>query len=214
MKNSNTRNVKYMNTSSEPKKPLNSFFHYRRAKKQEIIEIYNITKSHEISRKAAELWANESKQVRDYFQQISLNEHLKFKELYPDYDWQPWKRDSKSKSPRSPHIIPKSPGKRRSAPLVPTAPTQASLRLSKSSESLHAFNYDCIIKSEAYRVSPDVYEASKLDSDINFMEFTDPSIFDSPVIANDLFAGCGGSPVSTASFDLGLELDQDFFGHF
>ncbi|KAJ3313049.1 hypothetical protein HDV04_002337 [Boothiomyces sp. JEL0838] len=201
-----------MNTSSEPKKPLNSFFHYRKAKKQEIVEKYNITKSHEISRKAAELWANESKQVRDYFQQVSMDEHNKFKELYPDYDWQPWKRDSKSKSPKSPHLIPKSPNsKRRSAPLVATAPTQTHLRISKSSESLYAFHLDGIMNSGAYRVSPDVYEAAKLDSDIDFAEFADPNIFDSPVNASGLFVGCNGSPVSTTSFDFSaLDLEQDY----
>ncbi|KAJ3271933.1 hypothetical protein HDV01_006067 [Terramyces sp. JEL0728] len=191
--------------TSEVKKPLNSFFHYRRAKKQEIIEKYQITKSHEISRKAAELWANESKQVKDYFQQLSLAEHNKFKELYPDYDWQPWKKEFKVKSPRlsqSPRLpLVKSPGKRRSAPLV-TSPPAPALRISRSSESLHVFDYP-------YSVSPDVYEAAKLESDINFFEFADPTIFDSPCIADELLASCSGSPISTTSFSFAFE--QELF---
>ncbi|KAJ3259404.1 hypothetical protein HK103_002330 [Boothiomyces macroporosus] len=74
------------------KKPLNSFFLYRKSKKQEIIRNYHITKSHEISKKAAELWQLESREVKDYYAKLSLEEHNKFKEMNPDFDWQPWKK--------------------------------------------------------------------------------------------------------------------------
>ncbi|KAJ3271928.1 hypothetical protein HDV01_006062 [Terramyces sp. JEL0728] len=68
----------------------------RQSKKHEIIRNYHITKSHEISKKAAELWALESKETRDYYAQQSLEEHNKFKELNPDFDWQPWKKRKKN----------------------------------------------------------------------------------------------------------------------
>ncbi|KAJ3271935.1 hypothetical protein HDV01_006069 [Terramyces sp. JEL0728] len=91
-------------------KPLNSFFLYRKSKKEEIVQKYKIKKSHEISRKAAELWAKEKAKVRDYFQQISLHEHDKFKELHPDYDWQPWvEKSRKSKYNKPSRILPISP---------------------------------------------------------------------------------------------------------
>ncbi|KAJ3318523.1 hypothetical protein HDV06_000406 [Boothiomyces sp. JEL0866] len=83
------------------KKPLNSFFLYRKSKKQEIIRNYDITKSHEISKKAAELWQLESKETKDYYAQLSLDEHNKFKELNPDFDWQPWKKRAKTKKIQS-----------------------------------------------------------------------------------------------------------------
>ncbi|KAJ3271932.1 hypothetical protein HDV01_006066 [Terramyces sp. JEL0728] len=200
-------------TRQEPKKPLNSFFHYRKSKKQEIVRNHHITKSHEISKKAAELWAKESKEVRDHFHKLSLEEHNKFKEQYPDYDWQPWKRNPKS--PRSPSRSPvllKSECKRLSEPLA-TSPKYSPVRLSKSSTSLNAFQYTPIMTPKLfYKVSPDVLEAAKLPDEINFNEFMDSNVFSSPTITGDTLASCGGSPVSTCSFDhydFGLELFGD-----
>ncbi|KAJ3322282.1 hypothetical protein HDV06_003175 [Boothiomyces sp. JEL0866] len=74
-----------------PKKPLNSFFLYRKSKKEYIAKTFHLTKSHQISKKAAELWARESKAVKEHFQELSQREHDEFKQKYPDFDWQPWK---------------------------------------------------------------------------------------------------------------------------
>ncbi|KAJ3313192.1 Platelet-activating factor acetylhydrolase [Boothiomyces sp. JEL0838] len=89
--NVSSHKMKYTKQPSKLQKPMNSFFHYRKAKKQEIISKFNITKSHEISRKAAELWKSESASVKEYFKEISMNEHSAFKQRHPNYDWQPWK---------------------------------------------------------------------------------------------------------------------------
>lgn len=199
-------------TRQEPKKPLNSFFHYRKAKKQEIVRNYHITKSHEISKKAAELWAKESKEVRNHFHQISLDEHNKFKEQYPDYDWQPWKRNPKC--PRSPSRSPvlSTESKRLSEPLL-TSPKSSPIRLSKSANFLNAFQYTPIMTPKLfYKVSPDVLEAAKLDEGINFNEFMDSSVFSSPTITVDTIASCGGSPVSTCSFDPSFDFGFELFG--
>ncbi|KAJ3259400.1 hypothetical protein HK103_002326 [Boothiomyces macroporosus] len=82
-------------------KPLNSFFHYRKTKRQEIVDKFGLTKSNEISKIAADMWAKESIAVRNYYKQLSLQEHTKFKELYPDYEWQPWNRKRTKSKPVS-----------------------------------------------------------------------------------------------------------------
>ncbi|KAJ3318528.1 hypothetical protein HDV06_000411 [Boothiomyces sp. JEL0866] len=94
--------MKCTESQTKYQKPMNSFFHYRKAKKQEIVSKYNIKKSHEISKKAAELWANESALVRDYYKQMSYNEHIRFKEICPNFDWQPWNKKSKKRSKQQP----------------------------------------------------------------------------------------------------------------
>ncbi|KAJ3313047.1 hypothetical protein HDV04_002335 [Boothiomyces sp. JEL0838] len=120
-------------------KPLNSFFLYRRSKKEEICRKYKIRKSHEVSSKAAEMWAKESQEVKDYFQHISLQSHDEFKVLHPDYDWQPW-IDKSRKS------------KYKAAKGLPLSPV-----------------YTPIAGSIPPGVSLDVYEATLLENDNSFL---------------------------------------------
>ncbi|KAJ3270682.1 hypothetical protein HDV01_007506 [Terramyces sp. JEL0728] len=80
------------------KKPQNSFFLYRRLMKDRIQALYGTVKSHEISKIAGECWAKEPIAVKSYFARLSLAAHNQFKETFPDYDWQPWKRNGIKKS--------------------------------------------------------------------------------------------------------------------
>lgn len=69
------------------KKPLNSFFLYRKSKRDYIVKTYGVTKSHEISKVAGTCWAKEPESVRNHFLQLSQVEHANHKEKYPDYKW-------------------------------------------------------------------------------------------------------------------------------
>ena len=53
------------------KKALNAFFLYRKEYKMRIAEMYNTTKSHEISKIAGECWKEESAAVKAHFKKLS-----------------------------------------------------------------------------------------------------------------------------------------------
>ncbi|KAJ3256995.1 hypothetical protein HK103_004978 [Boothiomyces macroporosus] len=128
-----------------PKKPLNSFFLYRKSKKEFISKTFNLTKSHQISKKAAELWSKESKTVKEHFQELSQKEHDEFKLKYPDYDWQPWKFKYKQfKSYRPAEIDPECG--------------------SASDYSIDSSEHDLVKEEPSYvnDISPDVFFATLL----------------------------------------------------
>ncbi|KAJ3271893.1 hypothetical protein HDV01_006107 [Terramyces sp. JEL0728] len=79
------------------KKPLNSFFLYRRAMRDKIIKKYNITKSHEISKMAGDCWALEPESVKQKYQKLAQEEYSKHKETHPEYKW-PSRNDPKRKA--------------------------------------------------------------------------------------------------------------------
>ncbi|KAI8893851.1 high mobility group box domain-containing protein [Globomyces pollinis-pini] len=79
------------------KKPMNSFFVYRKAVRDKIIELHGSLKSHEISRIAGEWWAKESDDNRKRYQQLSQEMYTQHRRDYPDYKF-PSSHDSKSKA--------------------------------------------------------------------------------------------------------------------
>ncbi|KAJ3271934.1 hypothetical protein HDV01_006068 [Terramyces sp. JEL0728] len=112
-------------SSRNIQKPLNSFFLYIKAKRDEIAKEYKIHKSHEISKKAAELWGREPRDVKEKYREMSIETHARFKKL-----------SSKVKSWKSP--IQKN-------------------RLILPSKVAQYIGY----------VSADVFEATRLDADMN-----------------------------------------------
>ncbi|KAJ3318533.1 hypothetical protein HDV06_000416 [Boothiomyces sp. JEL0866] len=122
-------------------KPLNSFFLYIRAKRNDIAKEFKIHKSHEITKKAAELWTKESKDVKERFRKMSIDTHSKFKELLAS---------------RLKTKITKSPVQRQNRILLPAKshPDKTQYRL-------------CYVSQYIGFVSPDVYEATRLDTDLD-----------------------------------------------
>ncbi|KAJ3318532.1 hypothetical protein HDV06_000415 [Boothiomyces sp. JEL0866] len=154
-------------------KPLNSFFLYRKDKKQQIIKEYSIKKSHEISKKAAELWAKESKEVRQHYKKLSSEEHFKFKQQFPEYDWQPW-------------LSRKGSLKRKNTLKI----------LSWSSHPAYNVHKAWYLNPSAVNVSPDVYEATRLDIDCSVD--IDESSLTSPTLSYNSI----GSPNSLLSSEI------------
>ncbi|KAJ3313046.1 hypothetical protein HDV04_002334 [Boothiomyces sp. JEL0838] len=161
--------------TNQPKKPYNSFFQYRKLKKHEVREKYNINKSHELNRKIGELWAKEPPHVKEYYQQLSLQEHEKFKKMYPAYNWQPWKskqtipivksaRLSQKKNEQKPVKSRKAPLARLDLPstLESTTPVNES---PKSMSQSSPIPFEPRIRTPILfpKISEDVYEATKLD---------------------------------------------------
>ncbi|KAI8901867.1 hypothetical protein BC833DRAFT_575832 [Globomyces pollinis-pini] len=62
------------------KKPMNSFFIYRREMRQRIIEMYGVNKSQDISKVAGECWALEPTEVKQHFQNLALIHQLEKEE--------------------------------------------------------------------------------------------------------------------------------------
>ncbi|KAJ3318522.1 hypothetical protein HDV06_000405 [Boothiomyces sp. JEL0866] len=171
-----------MSKGVEVKKPLNSFFLYRKHIKEEVILKYGIIKNQDVNKKIAELWAKESQETKDKYQELSLQEHIRFKENNPDFDWQPWKRNRNKvgkkrlrKSSASPTISAEeascpSPESCNSLPNI-QSPKFSSVRLTKSYNSLEIYPQTHIRSpSLFYKVSPDVFQATILESDANEME--------------------------------------------
>ncbi|KAI8902919.1 hypothetical protein BC833DRAFT_571139 [Globomyces pollinis-pini] len=92
-------------TNSSVKKPLNSFFLYRKANRDRIVKKYNLTKSHEISKMAAQCWAVESEEVRAEYQKLSHEAYTQHKIDYPDFQW-PTRNAPKKKQSRKIKVAP------------------------------------------------------------------------------------------------------------
>ena len=69
------------------KKPLNSFFLYRKKMREKIIFDHKVTAHQQISKIAASLWAAEPPDVKQQYQLESLEEFERHKKLHPDYLW-------------------------------------------------------------------------------------------------------------------------------
>ncbi|KAJ3271926.1 hypothetical protein HDV01_006060 [Terramyces sp. JEL0728] len=172
-----------MSIKIKVKKPLNSFFLYRKQKKTEIVRKFKISKSHEISRKAAELWKDEPADVKEFYNQQSLKEHEQFKLEHPDFDWQPWVQKKKISCPSSPESVYniQSPSDT-TIPLSPESITSDVLKES-GNEQLQAFYNNIqppyrILTPKLKRqitaessISPDVLEATILDNFFNFDKY-------------------------------------------
>ncbi|KAJ3340293.1 hypothetical protein HDU91_000877 [Kappamyces sp. JEL0680] len=79
----------YVSKPAHPhvKKPLNSFFLYRKAVREQIIEEHGVKKSHEISKIAGEMWAKEPESVKQLYQIKAQEQFEKHKQDNPDYKW-------------------------------------------------------------------------------------------------------------------------------
>ncbi|KAJ3313182.1 hypothetical protein HDV04_002358 [Boothiomyces sp. JEL0838] len=171
--------------SIKVKKPLNSFFLYRKQKKNEIVRKFKISKSHEISRKAAELWKSEPADVKEYYNKLSFKQHEQFKLEHPDFDWQPWvqKKNKLPPSPENTFCNISSPAT--IIPLSPESIVSDVIKLEHSStEQLQHFCNNIQppfrivtpklkrqIVAEAAQVSPDVLEATLLENYFKFDEY-------------------------------------------
>ncbi|KAJ3312033.1 hypothetical protein HDV04_003420 [Boothiomyces sp. JEL0838] len=133
------------------KKPMNSFFYYRRDIKDKIVKEYGSIVSHDVSKIASECWRKESDEVKDYYKKLSAKAHAEHKANHPNYDWQWWKKKPKDHSDGNvDNIIGKSP--------------ESSFKQSK--EVLPKLTLT--IPQEDYnlsRVSPDVLASTLLDTD-------------------------------------------------
>ncbi|KAJ3313181.1 hypothetical protein HDV04_002357 [Boothiomyces sp. JEL0838] len=168
-----------MSKGVDLKKPLNSFFLYRKHIKEEVKLKYGIIKNQDVNKKIAELWAKESKETKDRYQELSLQEHLRFKEQNPDFDWQPWKKNKPKKRLRKTSASPTiskeeadcpSPESSHSLPNI-QSPKFSSVRLTKSYNSLEIYPQPPIMSpSLFYKVSPDVFQATLLETDTPEME--------------------------------------------
>ncbi|KAJ2997458.1 hypothetical protein HDV02_005499 [Globomyces sp. JEL0801] len=58
------------------KKPMNAFFVYRKQMRQKITQIYQLTKSQDISRIAGQSWALEPEHVKRHFYHLALLEQI------------------------------------------------------------------------------------------------------------------------------------------
>ncbi|KAI8897605.1 hypothetical protein BC833DRAFT_36182 [Globomyces pollinis-pini] len=62
--------------SSKVKKPMNAFFVYRKQMRQKIMDIYNVSKSQDISKIAGQSWSLEPESVKKHYYQMALEHQL------------------------------------------------------------------------------------------------------------------------------------------
>ncbi|KAJ3319196.1 hypothetical protein HDV06_006636 [Boothiomyces sp. JEL0866] len=147
------------------KKPMNSFFYYRRDMKAKIEKEYQTTKSHDVSRICSQLWAKESPETKAYYQNVSMTAHEDHKAKFPDFDWNPHKNVKTKKLPKrvkgefidvSPQIL-----KRRGS--HPPVDTHTHTLARTHSETFEKFDkwHD---ESPSLLVSQDILEHTKLPS--------------------------------------------------
>ncbi|KAI8901986.1 hypothetical protein BC833DRAFT_562007 [Globomyces pollinis-pini] len=73
-------------------KPMNAFLLYRKFIKDKIVKEHNVTKSHEISKIAGTLWANEDVETREKFQKQSQELFTQHLIDNPGYSFSPKKQ--------------------------------------------------------------------------------------------------------------------------
>ena len=78
---------KHQNPSERPRKPPNSFFRYKNAMSQKIIEEYNVQKNSDISRIASKLWKEEDPAIKEKYNAEARNDFEEHKKKYPDFLW-------------------------------------------------------------------------------------------------------------------------------
>ncbi|KAJ3321018.1 hypothetical protein HDV06_004677 [Boothiomyces sp. JEL0866] len=86
--------LKYNSKAHQVKKPMNAFFRYqgtnkryKAAMKDEIIRQAGTTKGTIVSKVAGEMWRNEPKEIRDYFNKQSADAVNEHRRKYPDFIW-------------------------------------------------------------------------------------------------------------------------------
>ncbi|KAJ3318534.1 hypothetical protein HDV06_000417 [Boothiomyces sp. JEL0866] len=165
-------------------------------KKHEIMEKYHINKSHELNKKIGELWANEPPHVKEYYQQLSLQEHENFKKKYPDFDWQPWKSKAKVPAIKSARLSLRKNEQKQPLPQI-QSPTKLDIKSILESNSLaqeeskmaiaHSSPtaLSTIIRTPTLfpKISEDVYEATKLEDVFDFSQMVGLGLFEPPGIS-------------------------------
>ncbi|KAJ3311692.1 hypothetical protein HDV04_003837 [Boothiomyces sp. JEL0838] len=74
-------------TSTEVKKPMNSFFRYKAHVRERIVQQTGTNKNSVISRIAAQMWAEETPEVRAHFNKLTEEAFLEHRKLYPNFLW-------------------------------------------------------------------------------------------------------------------------------
>ncbi|KAJ3345209.1 hypothetical protein HDU91_007436 [Kappamyces sp. JEL0680] len=92
----------------QAKKPNNAFFLYRKEHVETIKLTFGVSKSHEVSKKAAEMWKNEPDDVKRRYQTRAAEEFERHKMENPNYVWpsranssKPLRRVNKKQTPVS-----------------------------------------------------------------------------------------------------------------
>ncbi|KAJ3322309.1 hypothetical protein HDV06_003203 [Boothiomyces sp. JEL0866] len=140
-----------VHTEKRVKKPMNSFFYYRRDIKDKIVKEHGSIVSHDVSKIASECWKKESEEVKDYYKKLSAKAHAEHKANHPDYDWQWWKKKNKDPSDGYVNNLEVSSSDSSFRHLKPVLPK---LTLTTPQEE---YNLS--------KVSPDVLASTLLDSD-------------------------------------------------
>ncbi|KAJ3273189.1 hypothetical protein HDV01_004691 [Terramyces sp. JEL0728] len=136
------------------KKPMNSFFYYRRDIKDKIVKEYGSIASHDVSKIASECWKNESVEVKEYYKRLSKQAHEEHKANHPNFEWQPWKKKSTPTDDAPSESIPESSMPLQDLESPPKKPILPKLTLT--------------IPQEGYnlsKISPDVLASTLLDTD-------------------------------------------------
>ncbi|KAJ2997480.1 hypothetical protein HDV02_005521 [Globomyces sp. JEL0801] len=74
--NQETNQMEMNKVSKKVKKPMNAFFVYRKQMRQKITQVYQVTKSQEISKIAGQAWAMEPDHVKKYYYRMALVEQM------------------------------------------------------------------------------------------------------------------------------------------
>ncbi|KAJ3271601.1 hypothetical protein HDV01_006471 [Terramyces sp. JEL0728] len=160
-----------MSSKSAVKKPMNSFFYYRREMKAKIEQEYQTSNSHEVSRICSALWANESADVKEQYRQRSIEAHNQHKIDYPEFDWNPHKNIKKIQKRRNSSV---SISKRRdSVASYISIDNDPSVDARRTSVTSIYDRRSSLISSpilfDNFMVSQDILEVTKLENEYNFL---------------------------------------------
>jgi hypothetical protein len=86
---------RYQHSDGKPKRKLNAFMCYRGAYAEAIKGYLRTRQSHVVSSKCGEFWRTESLEIRDYYHSVSQKAHQFHESLFPDYKYQPQKKNVK-----------------------------------------------------------------------------------------------------------------------
>lgn len=75
--------------ANKVKRPKNAFILYRSANSDRILRQSQDKNCQTVSKIAAQMWKNESQEVKDRFYQLQAEEAARHKELHPDYHYEP-----------------------------------------------------------------------------------------------------------------------------
>ncbi|KAJ3323649.1 hypothetical protein HDV06_001379, partial [Boothiomyces sp. JEL0866] len=165
-----------MSTKAAVKKPMNSFFYYRREMKAKIEQEYQTSNSHDVSRICSTLWANESPEVKERYRQISIEAHNQHKIDYPEFDWNPHKnvKNKIQKRRNSSHSVSKRRDSCASYISIDNERVEsvASFDRRPSTTSIYDRRSSLVsspILFDNFMVSQDILEFTKLESEYSFL---------------------------------------------